>query len=130
MNAPINIDSAVESAAMEAVLRAASASQIAIMSVKLAADIPSLLHGEMDANPKPDPSATSSSEAAEATAAPAQIAGHATAEVDASAVVCDRVVITSSGRVLMVFTLLLVCGSMPDQSQNEDHGNGDTQQPK
>src|SRR4051794_15058948 len=58
----------------------------AVIQATLVADAPLSRHGETDANPRPDPRATSTIDAAAATNAPAKMAGQVTAEMDDSGV--------------------------------------------
>ncbi|MGA2777459.1 MAG: hypothetical protein ABSF94_07870 [Steroidobacteraceae bacterium] len=53
---------------------------MAAVTVKVVADTPRLGHGEIDANPSPDPKASKIEEADAATTAPAAIAGHDAAD--------------------------------------------------
>lgn len=61
-------------------------SQMPVVTAKVVAEAPLLGQGDMEASPKPDPSANSISETEAATNAPPMIAGHDTAEVGASLV--------------------------------------------
>jgi hypothetical protein len=59
-------------------------SQIAVIAVKVVGDAPVSRQGDIDASPKPDPSATKSTEADIAMNAPAIIAVHDTADTEDS----------------------------------------------
>src|SRR4051794_501290 len=56
----------------------------AVIHATPVADAPLSRHGETDANPRPDPRATSTIDAAAATNAPAKMAGQVTADTDDS----------------------------------------------
>jgi hypothetical protein len=58
--------------------------QIAVAAVNVVADAPLLGQGDTDASPRPVPSASNSTVAEAATKAPAMIAAHDTADVEAS----------------------------------------------
>src|SRR4029078_6305230 len=61
-------------------------SQIAVMTVKVVAEAPRSAHGETEARPKPEPSASRMRDTAQATRAPAMMAAHETADTaDSSA---------------------------------------------
>jgi hypothetical protein len=60
--------------------------QIAATAVKVLADAPLLAPGDIEANPNPDPMASKTKLVAITTAVPAKIAGHDTADFEASTV--------------------------------------------
>src|SRR3954465_132020 len=60
--------------------------QTAAIQATPVADAPLSRHGETDANPRPDPRATSTIDAAAATNAPGKMAGQVTAETEDSGV--------------------------------------------
>src|SRR5450432_2786679 len=61
-------------------------SQIAALTANVVTEAPELGHGETAARPSPDPRLNRMSDTAAAAAAPAMMAGHETAEREASAV--------------------------------------------
>jgi hypothetical protein len=57
---------------------------MAASTARLLAEAPLAGHGDAETSPKPEPSASNTTEAAAATNAPAMMAGQDTAEADAS----------------------------------------------
>src|SRR5438128_364511 len=88
------------------------------------ADAPTLLHGEMDANPSAVPSMTSTIDAETAPTAPPTIAAQLTAEREDSRFAVSNVPARAESIELMCRLLV------PDQREKDDHGNRYPEQPE
>src|SRR5690349_8140482 len=99
-------------------------SQIAVMIENVVADAPALVHAEIDAKPKPVPSAASRSEIAAATAAPAITAAHETAETG------DSFPATGWSGAASADCTAMIEPSVPDQREQKNDWNRYTQQPE